>query len=137
MVFQCINIRQVPREVLKTAAYLNYFEIYIIMSPLLIGGIETNPGPRLNESSNSSSASGIFEKSSIKSNFSVVHYNIQSLSNKVNIIESELSDFDAICLTETWLDSRTSDETIKINGFNLYRRDRVGDNHGGICVNIN
>ena len=107
------------------------------MSALLIGGIETNPGPRLEESSNSSAACGIFEKSSIKGKFSVVHYNIQSLSNKVDIIESELRDSDAICLTETWLDRRTSDETIKINGFNLYRRDRVGDNHGGICVYIN
>ena len=26
---------------------------------------------------------------------------------------------------------------MKINGFNLYRRDRVDDNHGGICVYIN
>ena len=120
----------------KDIDFFNYFEIYIMMSALLIGGMETNPGPHLGESSNSSSASGIFEKSSIKSNFSVVHYNIQSLSNKVDIIESELRDFDAICLTETWLDRRTSDDTIKINGFNLYRRDRVGDNHGGICVYI-
>ena len=117
--------------------HLNYFEVYIIMSALLIEGIETNPGHHLDESSNSSSASGIFEKSSIKSKFSVVHYSIQSLSNKVDITESELRDFDVICLTETWLDRRTSDETIKINGFNLYRHDRADDNHGGICVYIN
>ena len=71
------------------------------MSALLIVGIETNPGPRLEESSNFSAAYGIFEKSSIKGKFSFVHYNIQSLSNKVDIIESELRDFDAICLTET------------------------------------
>ena len=32
------------------------------MSALLIGDIKTNPGTRLNESSNSSSANGIFEK---------------------------------------------------------------------------
>ena len=100
---------------MKGTDYLNYFEIYIIMSALLIGGIETNPGLRLDESSNSSAASGIFEKSSIKGKFSVVHYNIQSLSNKVDMIESELRDFDAICLTETWLDRRASDETIKIH----------------------
>ncbi|MCG8047066.1 MAG: hypothetical protein N0E48_15780, partial [Candidatus Thiodiazotropha endolucinida] len=64
------------------------------------------------------------------SKFSIVHYNIQSLTNKVDVIESELRNFDAICLTETWLDNRVPDETIKINGFSLYRRDRVGDNHG-------
>ena len=132
-----IGLNYCRQASVKGIDYLNYFEIYIIMSALLIGGIKTNPGPRLDESSNSSAESGIFEKSSIKGKFSVVHYNIQSLSNKVDIIESELRDFDAICLTETWLDRRTSDETIKINGFNLYRRDRVGDNHGGTCVYIN
>ena len=35
------------------------------------------------------------------------------------------------------MDRRTSDETINISGFNLYRRDRDDDNHGGICVYIN
>ena len=51
----------------------------------------------------------------LKANFLLFTYNIQSLSNKIDIIESELRDFDAICLTETWLDRRTSDEIIKIN----------------------
>ena len=47
---------------MKGIAHLNYFEIYINMSALLIGGIENNPGPRLDEFSNASSASGIFAK---------------------------------------------------------------------------
>ena len=38
---------------------------------------------------------------------------IFSLSNKLDLIESELRDFDVICLTETWLDQRISDETLK------------------------
>ena len=70
----------------------------------------------------------------IKVKFSVVHYIVQSISNKVDIIESELSNFDIICLTKTWLDERTSNDTISPNEYNLYRRDRGGDNHGGICV---
>ena len=53
------------------------------------------------------------------------------------MIESELRNFNAICLTETWLDRRTSGETIKMNGFNLCRCDRDDDSHGGICVYIN
>ena len=83
------------------------------------------------------SAGPTFEDTSIRSKFSIAYDNIQSLSNKVDLIESELRKFDAICLTEIWLDRRTSDETIKISGFNLYRRDRADDNHGGICVYIN
>ena len=66
----------------------------------------------------------------------IVHL-VQSLSNKVDLTESELRNFDVIYLTDTWLDCLTSDERIKINRFNLYRRDRVDDNHGGICIYIN
>ena len=42
--------------------------------------------------------------------------------------------FDIISLMETWLDYRTSYGDLNINGFNLYRRDRPGDKHGGIYV---
>ena len=115
--------------------YLNYFEIYIIMATLLIGFIERNPGPLLDDSSASSSVGSTLEDKSIKHKFSVVHYTIQSISNKVDLIESELRNFDVICLTETCV--YISDDLIKRNGFKLYRRDRACDNHGGICVCVN
>ena len=66
--------------------------------------------------------------------FSVVHYNVQSISDKLDIFESEFCNFDIICLTETCLDQRTSNNTLSLNEYNLHRRERVGDNHGGICV---
>ena len=128
-----IGLNYCHQAKVKGLDHLNYFEIYIILLALLIGGIEPNPGP----SSNSSSPGPTFEDTSIRSNFSIVHYNIQSLANKLDLTESELRNFDVLCLTETWLDRRISDETIKINGINLYRRDRADDNHGGICVYIN
>ena len=65
-----------------------------------------------------------------------MHYNVQSLGNKINLIESELCRFDVICISETWLDDRTSDGDIRIDNFKLFRRDRPGDHHGGICVYI-
>ena len=115
----------------KGLDYLNYFDFLVLMSLILIGGIEKNPGPHSDVSLNSSSSGPTFESTAINNKFSIVHYNIQSFSNKLDLIESELRDFDVICLTETWLDQRISDETLKINGFNLYRRVRTGDNHGG------
>ena len=75
-----------------------------------------------------------FNQSEIVNNFSVVHYNVQSILNKIDILESELRSFNILCFTETWLDGRTSDQEIEINGFNLFRRDRHGDNHRGVCV---
>ena len=127
-----IGLNYIRQAKIKGLDHLDYFEIYYIIS-ITDWSIERNPGP----SSNSSSTGPTSEDTSIRSNFSIVHYNVQSLANKLDLIESELRNFDVICLTETWLDRRISDETIKINGFNLYRRDRADDNRGGICVYIN
>ena len=55
---------------------------------------------------------------------------------KKDILETELSNFDVICLTETWLDQRTENVDIELNGYITYRRDRVGDSHGGVCVYV-
>lgn len=40
-----------------------------------------------------------------------------------------------ICLTETWLDSRTVDESIQIDNYRLYRKDR-GSRGGGVAIYI-
>lgn len=120
----------------KGLNYLNYFELLIIMSMLLIAGIERNPGPTLNDSFNSLESTLIFDEKVIQEKISVVHYNVQSIVNKIDILESELRNFDVICITETWLDQRTSDDILTIKDFKLYRRDRAGDNHGGICVYV-
>ena len=66
--------------------------------------------------------------------FSIVHYNIQTVTNKIDLIGTELSNFSVICLTETWLNDHTTNDSISLDGYKLYRRDRGGDNHGGICV---
>ena len=58
------------------------------------------------------------------------------IANKMDLILSELCNFDVICITESWLDGRTSDDDIKIENFKLFRRDRPGDYHGGICVYV-
>lgn len=117
--------------------YLNFFDILIIMALLLIAGIERNPGPSTNDSASDSTYSHVsFDDAVIKGKFSIVHYNVQSVSSKIDLIESELHNFDIVCLTETWLDGRTSDNDILLNGFNLYRRDRGGDSYGGVCVYV-
>ena len=71
---------------------------------------------------------------SISKYFSIVHYNIQSVTNKIDLIGAELSNFLVICLTETWLNDHTANDSISLDGYKLYRSDRGGDNHGGICV---
>ena len=118
----------------KGIGYLDYFESLVIMALLLLSGIERNPGPFSNDSV--SSVSTIQDENIIKDKFSIVHYNVQSISNKIDLLESELMNFDVICITETWLDNRTSDDVLVLDGYKLHRRDRVGDSHGGICVYV-
>ena len=93
----------------KGIKHLNYFELLIILSLLLISGIERNPGPVSHDSVGSASSLIDDENEKIiQDKFSIVHYNVQSIANKIDIIESELRNFDVICISETWLDARTS-----------------------------
>lgn len=104
------------------------------MSLLLMSGIERNPGPL--DLSTSTNSDEISNEKIINDKFSIVQYNVQSISNKLNLVEAELRNFDVICLTETWLDQRTTDDDLYLEEFKLFRRDRPGDNHGGICVYV-
>ena len=118
---------------IKGIEHLTAFELMIILSLLLLcsGDIELNPCP-----STSLVDSESLDESLILNYFSVVHYNIQSISNKVDLIGSELRNFNIICLTETWLSHSTSDDSLKIDEFKLYRSDQQADNYGGVCVYI-
>lgn len=115
------------------------FELLTFLSIILLrgGDIETNPGPDFEVSFSSSSSNMSKNESILQNKFSLVHYNVQSLMSKKDILFSELHHFDVISITETWLDNRTSDQDAELPGYNTYRRDRIGDNHGGICVYVN
>ena len=127
-----IGLHYCRQAKLKGIDYLNYFDILLIMSMPLISGIERNPGPFSDSSiSSTNTILTTAEEQAIKNKFSLVHYNVQSIINKLDLIETELRNFDVISITETWLDQRTSDLDLNIKGFNLFRRDRPGDNHGG------
>ena len=117
----------------KGIAHLITFKLIIFLSLLLIkaGDIELNQGPGTSQND-----TGSVDDSLISSYFSVVHYNIQSILNKVDSIGSVLRNFNIICLTETWLGPNTTDEDLRIDDYSLYRRDRPTDNHGGVCVYI-
>ena len=127
--------------------HFSSFELLLMLSMLLLrsGDVEMNPGPdpSLSDSRDtdnsylSSSVDSTDYEAIINGKFSLVHYNIQSLSNKIDILESELSTLSIVSLTETRLDQRIPDNDIKMNSYKLpFRRDRPGENHGGICVYV-
>ena len=100
----------------------HYFEsAYIFLFALLYlfvflqrhGDIELNPGPK---------------KLKNKS-LSVCHWNLNSLTahnfSKLTKLKAYISmyKYDFICLSETFLDSETSDEVLEIEGYTLKRAD--------------
>jgi len=71
----------------------------IISYLLIIGGIETNPGPLH------------------RGNISIVHNNVSSLPPKMDIFDSELSKHDVICFSETHLNASIDNGQIQLSGF--------------------
>ena len=92
-------------------------ETLFITSLLLVpsGDTELNPcqTEMQNDASVSSLASDNIKEADIMNNFSfsTVHYNIESVLNKVSLIRTELKHFDIICLKETWLNQGVSDDS--------------------------
>jgi len=81
---------------------------------LLLGDIEMSPGP------------DHFQTDAL----SILHLKLRSIRNKIEFICDSFLDFDILCFTETHLDERVLDETIKLSNkfVSLYIKDRT--NHG-------
>ena len=95
----------------------------------LSGDIEENPGT----------------KPSSNQNFSICHWNLNSISAhnyiKVSLLRAYVSahKFNVICISETYLDSDTSDDddNLKIAGYNLIRADHPSNTKwGGAFYNL-
>jgi hypothetical protein len=85
---------------------------------MLSGDIAENPGPGFDVNS-----------------FSVLHVNVRSLRNKVDLLETQQPRPDIFTITESHLDQSISNDQIELSGYckKNYRKDnRLGS--GGICV---
>ena len=69
---------------------------------------------------------------------SILLSNTMSLAPKIDEIAHTITTMDAelALFTETWLSSTVPDEPININGYQIFRRDRVGWQHGGVCLYV-
>lgn len=79
------------------------------MIVILAADVERNPGPINTE---------------LNPDFSILHLNIRSISNKLEYIKDNFLDFDILCLTDSHVTSTINDEMLLLEGFLLlYRRD--------------
>ena len=114
----------------------NIFWFYLLI--ILSGDVETNPGPdSVDLSSFCSSCSIDTNLSLFEQNFSVVHYNVQSLLAKVDQLQMELSHFDVIAFSETWLSPDIQDDKIMFPNYQKpFRKDRPDDAYGGVIIYV-
>ena len=57
-----------------------------------------------------------------------MYYNIQNIFSKLEILQVELSEFDILAFTETWL---------LLHSYKIpERKDRAGDNHRGVLIYV-
>ena len=83
---------------------------------MLNGYIEVNPGPSY-------------------SKLKIFHFNINGLRNKVDELETEVSDYDIVVITETKLNLNTENKNIKLDEFqDPIRKDRIDNMGGGVAI---
>ena len=82
-------------------------------------------------------SSSLLSSLNLSSHLSFVHYNVQSIVPKLDLLSTELFDFDILSFSETWLNPSVSLNVLHIQSFNKpERKDRVGDSHGGVLVYV-
>ena len=94
--------------------------IFILL--LKAGDIEKNPGPltctSVSTANSSSLASGTFMNlSTLQTKLSIVHYNVQSITRKIDILSSEVLEFDILAFSKTWLNRSISKEILLIQSY--------------------
>lgn len=122
------------------------FLLWLAILLLCCGDVQPNPGPlsasslsSLSDSSTSSStmSNNIFNFLDISHNLSFVHYNVQSILTKLDTLYTELFEFDILAFSETWLGPQIDTNDLLLQSYNKpERKDRVGDNHGGVMVYV-
>ena len=107
------------------------------------GDIHPNPGRATASTSSISSLASVssaFNFSKLSNHLSVVHYNVQSLVPKLDLLTTELNEFDILAFTETWLNPSVPTNDLTIDSYKIpERKDRPGDSQGGVilCVKNN
>ena len=124
---------------------LSFWIIALWLYNLLLcsGDIHPNPGPLpMTPSSNLSNSSSdmsntAFNSLSLVHNLSIVHYNVQSIFSKLEILHAELFEFDILAFTETWLGPTIdTDDLILQSYYRPERKDRDSDTHGGVMLYV-
>lgn len=72
------------------------------------------------------------------SGFKLGHLNVRSLYPKIDQLDHVIhkGEYDIFAISETWLTDSHHDSELKVNGYNIFRKDRLGSRGGGVCLYI-
>ncbi|MCG8046285.1 MAG: reverse transcriptase family protein [Candidatus Thiodiazotropha endolucinida] len=121
-----------------TVTFLAWLWVLLLIS----GDVHPNPGPASTSSSTSSTSSShdsslFINTINLSKYLSFIHYNVQSIANKIDILSAELTDFDILAFSETWLHPDIHTNDILIPEFKPpERKDRQRDRHGGVMLYV-
>ena len=115
--------------------------MWMITLLLSSGDVHPNPGPSdsnvSSDYTSSTNSHDLYTFLNYTNYISTVHYNVQSIRYKLDLLLAEFSQFDIISFTETWLSGNcpTSD-LIFPSYYAPERKDRISDRYGGVMVYI-
>ena len=82
-------------------------------------------------------SSSLLSSLNLSSHLSFVHFNVQSIVPKLDVLSTELFYFDILSFSETWLNPSVSSNDLHIQSFNKPEwKDRVGDSRGGVLIYV-
>ena len=131
-----------------TANLILYFSVSLFATwPIILlfisGDVHPHPGPLSTTPSNSISSSSsslsstVFSSINLSHHLSFVHYSVQSIASKLDILHTEQLEFDIIAFTETWLSASVATDDLVLDSYSKpERKDRVGDAHGGVMIYV-
>ena len=110
----------------------------ILLLILKSGDVHPNPGPPPSESSDSwSSSLDLYNFLKLPNHLSTIHYNVQSIANKLDTLIAEFSFFDVVSFSETWLHDEISSNELLFPSFHPpERKDRANNRYGGVILYV-
>lgn len=115
---------------------------WLLVLLLISGDVHPHPGPYSSSSFDGSSSSSygsasLLDTLNLSKHLSFIHYNVQSIANKIDILTTELSEFDILAFSETWLHPSIKTEDLLMQSFKPpERKDRARDHHGGVMIYV-
>ena len=108
----------------------------ILLLILKSGDVLPNPGPPPSESSDSwSSSLDLYNFLNLPNHLSTIHYNVQSIANKLDTFIAEFSFFDVVTFSETWSHDEISLHELLFPSFHPpERKDRAYNRYGGVIL---